>query len=275
MITRIWHGKTTLSNSAKYLEFLLNQGTHEYRQTPGNLSVKVWKKEDKDHCHFWTVTEWENLESLKAFAGNDFEKARYYPDDTGMLLEFEEHVVHYQSHDVSKAKVNDYIRQFRETYLGGSWQGESFTDKLHDISDETAFVQPVEGIHSIAEIIWHCIYWRNVLIHSIEGDIGYRDRTWEELNFLPTDDLKLKGWTALKAGFEKTGYRLVELLYNMKDDELKKEYKPGYPLEYLLEGVVQHDIYHLGQVGLVIAILKKRNLDHKGKIQEHFTGPYA
>ncbi len=97
MITRTWHGKTSLQNADRYLEFLLTEGTNEYKQTPGNISVRVWKREEKEVCHFWTVTEWEDLSAIKAFAGEDYEKAKYYPFDDGMLLELEERVLHYES----------------------------------------------------------------------------------------------------------------------------------------------------------------------------------
>ena len=84
-----------------YLDFLLNAGTKEYRKTPGNISVKIWRKMESGNCHFYTVTEWENIEAIKAFAGEDYEKAVYYPEDEGILLEFEENVQHYESYAVS------------------------------------------------------------------------------------------------------------------------------------------------------------------------------
>lgn len=97
MITRIWHGRTRTTDAAMYLHFLLNAGTREYLDTPGNLSVRVWQKLDTDCCHFWTVTEWTDVASIKAFAGEDYERAKYYPEDDGVLLEFEEKVEHYES----------------------------------------------------------------------------------------------------------------------------------------------------------------------------------
>ena len=100
MITRTWHGTTLIGNADEYLEFLLTEGTREYRETAGNISVRVWRRKENEICHFWTVTEWKDLESIKAFAGDDYEKAVYYPFDQGMLLEFEERVVHYESYEV-------------------------------------------------------------------------------------------------------------------------------------------------------------------------------
>ena len=100
MLTRIWHGRTSLQNADSYLDFLLNRGTIEYGLTPGNLSIKVWRRKEIDCCHFYTVTEWESLDAVKLFAHEDFEKAVYYPQDNGILLEFEERVEHYESFDI-------------------------------------------------------------------------------------------------------------------------------------------------------------------------------
>ncbi|HMH22231.1 MAG TPA: hypothetical protein VK563_10655 [Puia sp.] len=98
MITRIWHGRTSLEKAGGYLEFLLHAGTQEYLQTEGNLSVKVWERKEVDCCHFWTVTEWVDIEAVKRFAGEDFEKAVYYPEDDGVLLEMEETVIHCETY---------------------------------------------------------------------------------------------------------------------------------------------------------------------------------
>jgi heme-degrading monooxygenase HmoA len=100
MITRVWHGRTSTGNSDWYLRFLLNKGTEEYTLTPGNLSVKVWRQNTEDCSHFWTVTEWKDIDSIRAFAGEDYEKAVYYPEDEGILLEFEEYVIHTETHIV-------------------------------------------------------------------------------------------------------------------------------------------------------------------------------
>jgi len=96
MITRIWHGRTSLQHADSYLDFLLNDGTREYRETQGNLSIKVWRRKEHDCCHFYTVTEWESLEAVKRFAGEDYEKAVYYPEDERYLLEKLPFVEHYE-----------------------------------------------------------------------------------------------------------------------------------------------------------------------------------
>ena len=94
MITRIWHGKTKAGFADEYLDYIKRTGIEDYTGTPGNLSAKILRRIEDDICHFWTVTEWVDIESIMKFAGNDYEKARYYPDDKKYLLEFEEKVIH-------------------------------------------------------------------------------------------------------------------------------------------------------------------------------------
>ncbi len=94
IITRIWHGVTKAADSENYLQYLKTTGIEDYQNTPGNLSVQILRRIENDKCHFWTLTRWSDFESIKQFAGEDYEKARYYPEDQKYLLEFEPHVVH-------------------------------------------------------------------------------------------------------------------------------------------------------------------------------------
>lgn len=94
VITRIWHGITKAECADKYLEYVIKTGIEDYKKTEGNLSVKILRRIEKDICHFWTVSEWDSFENIKKFAGEDYEKARYYAEDEKYLLEFEPNVMH-------------------------------------------------------------------------------------------------------------------------------------------------------------------------------------
>jgi hypothetical protein len=66
----------------------------DYKNTPGNLGVQVLRRLDGPICHFWTVTRWSGYESIQRFAGLDYAKACYYPEDAQYLLKFEPTVLH-------------------------------------------------------------------------------------------------------------------------------------------------------------------------------------
>jgi len=97
VITRIWHGRTKIEHADEYLEFLKQTGIKDYKDTPGNLSVEVWRKKEGNVCHFYTVTRWNSFDSIKLFAGEEYEKARYYEEDKKYLLEFEDKVAHFET----------------------------------------------------------------------------------------------------------------------------------------------------------------------------------
>lgn len=96
MIARIWHGVTPASKADEYVEFLNKTGVKDYQATDGNLGVHVLRRIEGDQAHFLTLTFWDSVESITKFSGDDYEKARYYPEDKDFLLEFEEKVAHYE-----------------------------------------------------------------------------------------------------------------------------------------------------------------------------------
>ncbi len=94
IITRIWHGITRAHHADEYLEYLKETGIDNYKRIPGNVGVQILRRFENDKCHFWTVTRWESYQSIQQFAGDQYEKARYYPEDEKYLLEKEPNVIH-------------------------------------------------------------------------------------------------------------------------------------------------------------------------------------
>jgi heme-degrading monooxygenase HmoA len=96
MIARIWHGITKLEFYESYTLFLKEVAIPDYEKTIGFKGLTFLRNIQNNIGHFTLITYWENLEVIKNFAGNDYEKAKYYPEDDDFLLEFEENVIHYE-----------------------------------------------------------------------------------------------------------------------------------------------------------------------------------
>lgn len=96
MITRIWHGRVPASKAEAYRKFLNARAIPDYRSVMGNISVHILERSEGDITHFITLTFWKDMDSIKAFAGDDVDVAKYYPEDSDFLLEFEPRVVHYE-----------------------------------------------------------------------------------------------------------------------------------------------------------------------------------
>jgi heme-degrading monooxygenase HmoA len=101
MIARIWKGRTSLLNADVYTAFLKETAVPDYEKTSGFKSLIFLKQTKNNECHFTLITFWESLGSIKNFAGEDYQKAKYYPEDANYLLEFNEFVVHHEVFAVS------------------------------------------------------------------------------------------------------------------------------------------------------------------------------
>lgn len=96
MIARTWHGRVPARRADEYYEYLLRTGIPGYRTTAGNKGVYVFRRLEGEVAHFLLTSLWDSIASIRAFAGDDIERARYYPEDTGFLLELEPTVTHYE-----------------------------------------------------------------------------------------------------------------------------------------------------------------------------------
>jgi heme-degrading monooxygenase HmoA len=96
MTARIWHGRTSSGDCEAYTDFLKRVAVPDYKKTEGFMGLTFLRSISNGEAHFNLITYWQNPEAIKNFAGEDFEKAKYYPEDVKFLLEFEEKVNHYE-----------------------------------------------------------------------------------------------------------------------------------------------------------------------------------
>ena len=96
MIARIWEGRTSLAKAEAYKKFLLKVAVHDYKSVKGLLGLQFLQREENNEARFTLITFWPSINVIKKFAGADYEKAKYYPDDQEYLLEFPEKVKHYE-----------------------------------------------------------------------------------------------------------------------------------------------------------------------------------
>ena len=90
MIVRMWHGRVDSSKSDEYAEFMKQRAAPDYSSVDGLQKLLFLRKNEKDVAHFLLVTYWDSMEAVKKFAGEQPEKAKYYPEDDQFLLEKEE-----------------------------------------------------------------------------------------------------------------------------------------------------------------------------------------
>lgn len=96
MMARTWRGATRAEDADAYVEYLEKTGFSEYRETPGNRGVLGLRRVVGDKAEFLLVTLWESEEAIRRFAGEDIERAVFYPEDDRFLVERDEHVNHFE-----------------------------------------------------------------------------------------------------------------------------------------------------------------------------------
>jgi heme-degrading monooxygenase HmoA len=96
LIARVWHGVTPKAKSAAYTAYLGRTGVRDCRATPGNRGGYVLRRTQGNETEFTFISLWESLDAIRRFAGDDHEKARYYPEDAQYLLDLEPFVLHYE-----------------------------------------------------------------------------------------------------------------------------------------------------------------------------------
>src|SRR5690348_12476065 len=96
MIVRIWRGVTSAEKAEQYLEYLMETGVKDYHAVPGNRDVQVLRRTYEGKAEFLILSFWESFEAIRAFVGDDLERAVYYAKDKEFLLELEPKVTHYE-----------------------------------------------------------------------------------------------------------------------------------------------------------------------------------
>lgn len=96
-IVRMWRGAVRTEDRDTYVEYVERTGMAEYRETPGNLDAWLLTREREDGVtEIVTVSRWESMSAVVAFAGEDVERAVYYPEDDEYLVERDVTVRHYE-----------------------------------------------------------------------------------------------------------------------------------------------------------------------------------
>ncbi|MGI9530255.1 DinB family protein [Lutimonas sp.] len=157
--------------------------------------------------------------------------------------------------------INNLVKELAAVQEEKSWIGTNFNDQLNALSEQD-FFSKLADLHSIAEIISHLTTWRKESILKLKtgtGSITDADPT----NWISNEFLRKIGKDQIIAAYNESLEQIILLLESKNDSYLSETYfdtdfKGYYSYDFLLKGVLQHDIYHLGQIGLIHNLIKKQ-----------------
>jgi heme-degrading monooxygenase HmoA len=96
MIARFWRGIVEESKADDFFSYVLQTGVKALRAAEGNKEVLVLRRSSEGLAEFVMISLWESFDAIKRFAGEDVEKAVYFPKDKDFLINPESKVRHYE-----------------------------------------------------------------------------------------------------------------------------------------------------------------------------------
>jgi uncharacterized damage-inducible protein DinB len=144
---------------------------------------------------------------------------------------------------------------YRAVTVKAAWYGPSLAELLAQISPELATTRPLPGSHSISELLQHLLLWNERIRNTSDSNSLPRwqpEKEWAE-HPIP--------WNELVSRWSQSRELLEEKIRNFPIEDLAKQV-PGrtYPYETMLHGIVEHAIYHSGQIAMVLSMLRSRSL---------------
>lgn len=147
--------------------------------------------------------------------------------------------------------INQLIYNLKDAYDGEPWYGASLMDILNKTNLKTINLSIIDQ-YSIAKVLKHIVTWRTFAIKMLEGETEFDIKANSEVDwtrqFVPNEE----EWLDLINEFKESQIRLIELVESLNDELLKKQIpNRKYNYYFLIEGILQHDIFHFGQIAMI------------------------
>jgi uncharacterized damage-inducible protein DinB len=151
------------------------------------------------------------------------------------------------------SEIERILDQLRRAYEGNAWHGPSIREVLAGVTAAQAHARPLESAHTIWELVHHIAVWEDVGRRRLSGDRAQIAISTPE-DWPPPEDTSEAAWEKAKTALDRGHQDLVAAITNTSESRLDQPIFEGMSTVYVtLHGVIQHDLYHAGQ----IAILKK------------------
>ncbi len=159
--------------------------------------------------------------------------------------------------------IERLLDQLNRAYGGEAWHGPALRELLEDVTEDEAKAHPIEGTHSILELVVHVMATMDMVSERLAGTP--RELTTEE----DWSDVTRTSWAAALEELDHAESRVCDAVARLTPEDLDRiVVGKSYSTYVMVHGVVQHNLYHAGQ----IAILKKVQRFKASELQRS-TGP--
>ncbi len=169
------------------------------------------------------------------------------------------------------ATVETIKNELDHIYGDDPWYGGSIKAVLDSLNPTFAFHSPGYGMHSVAELVAHMISWREFAEQRLAGNNEYLPDQEQTFNWKRFSPKKKMAWEIMKNRLQSNQQALLGKL-EQADNSLLHRKVPGkpYTFYYMLMGILQHDVYHLGQIVYIHKLLNKKKGIRAGVLNYSF-----
>ena len=153
-------------------------------------------------------------------------------------------------------EIQSIIRNLQNTLSGEPWFGRAVYPIMEEVDASKVYTKPNGTEHSLIELLYHMITWAGFTLGKLDNNasvnlIQSEDLDWREI------DPGVHSWAAGLEKFRKIHEKIISSL-ETKDDEFLSGMVEGRKFNYrfMLNGLIQHNIYHLGQVAYLNKMIK-------------------
>lgn len=149
-------------------------------------------------------------------------------------------------------EVERIADQLRRAHEGEAWHGPALRELLAGVTAEQASARPLASAHSIWEIVRHIGVWESVARRRLSGEV-IGDLPPEQ-DWPAVTDSSEGAWLKALEDLENGHHQVQQTIARLSDRQLVEPIPgKGYTVYFMLHGLVQHALYHAGQ----IAVLRK------------------
>jgi uncharacterized damage-inducible protein DinB len=158
---------------------------------------------------------------------------------------------------MSTTECNRILDQLQRAYDGDAWHGPSLSAALEDLTARQATHRPIAEGHTIAEIARHVTAWTREISRRLRSGLAHdlEEPDWREAGAVTNDN----DWAALLDDLDAAHAELVGEMGKLTDAQLEgmigdvrdRAQGSGISRYVMLHGLIQHHVYHAGQIALL------------------------
>ena len=149
-------------------------------------------------------------------------------------------------------EIKRIVQQMQAAFNSKAWHGPSVQEALANVNAAQAAAKPIANAHSIWEIVLHISAWQKIAMKRLAGEGG--NNVTEEEDWPRVSDTSQTAWQSALRALKQSHRDLCGATMRLQDEDLNKMVRSSdtdHSVYVLLHGVIQHDLYHAGQIVLL------------------------